>query len=114
MNEEEYFQQTKPVYNVSRDNKGKTKVEPTKTQEEPKTINQLNDEIQNNALDNREQVIKEMIEESYHTLSRLQIEIELFKKMYELYNKEIYLKQMKSCQDNLQNIINRIRILKSL
>ncbi len=116
MNEEEYFAQAtkdKPVYNVSRDNKGKTIVEPqNKTVD--KTLNQINEEIQNEAIDNRKETIDIMIQESYNQLTRIQIEIEILKKMYDLYNKDIYLKQINTYQDTLQNTINRIRILKNL
>ena len=112
MNEEEYFAQAKPVYNVSRDKKGKTTVTPQNNKLVEKTLNQINEEIQNEALDNKSTILSIMITESYNQLTRIQIEIDILKKMYEMYNKEIYLKQINSYQESLQNTINRIRILK--
>lgn len=104
----------KPVYNVSRNEQGETTLTPQATNTSIKTINQINNEIENNAIDNKYIILKKMIDESYEQLTRIQIEIEVAKRMYELYNREMYQKQIKTYQDNLTNVINRIRVLNEL
>lgn len=106
---------TKPIYDISRNEQGKTDIQPRIQNETPKkTINEINQEIQNNSIDDKLRVKELMIQECYEALTRTQIEIDVLMEEYRLYNKEIYKKQADQYRNKHSDLINKIRILKSL
>lgn len=120
ISEEEYFALTngnenkqKPIYEYSRNEQGKIEIN-NKSKTNPQTIEEINNDIINKSIDNKKNIIEEMITDSYNELTKIQIEMEVLQKMYELYNKNIYLKQIESYKNRRIELINKIRILKEL
>lgn len=111
ISEEEYFAMAnKPIYEYSRNENGRIEIN-NKSKQNAKTIEETNNNIINKAIDNKQDMIDKMIIDGYNELTKTQIEIDVLKRMYELYNKDVYLKQMDSYKNRRVELVNRIRIL---
>ena len=105
----------KPIYDINRDINGKTQITARpQTTTTSKTINEINQEIQNDSLDNKISLKNKMIKEYQEELTRTQIEIDIKMKMYELYNNIVYKKQADQYRAKHNELIAKIRILNEL
>lgn len=102
----------KPVYEYSRDNNGDIKINSSK--KDIPTLEEINNNIVIKSMDDKEKMMDKMLQEMQDNLTRYQIEIDILDEMYHLFNKDIYLKQINSYKDRKVELINKIRILKSL
>ena len=102
----------KPVYEYSRDNNGDIKINSSK--KDIPTLEEINNNIVIKSMDDKEKMMDKMLQEMQDNLTRYQIEIDILDEMHHLFNKDIYLKQINSYKDRKVELINKIRILKSL
>ena len=119
ISEQEYFNMinsnnnsNKPVYNYNRDDQGKIEINSEKSN--ITTIKEINNNIIVNSLDKKYEMINAMIKEYYDNLTRTQIEIDILKKMYDSYDKNVFLKQIESLKNKKIEYMNKIRILNEL